>query len=485
MSDNNMITRRSFIRNSAKSAAGLIVGASMGAYAFQKGITKGKSPNDTIGIGIIGIGIRGKQLLSSIGFVHPERMKSQKLSVDVRSGVSEEFKLPPLELRGVSDVYTGALKYGMEIAEASGSKAIAYKDYREMLENKDIDAVIIATPDHWHSTMGIDAVNAGKDVYVEKCMTHTIQEAKDLVKAIKVNKRIFQLGHQGRQSEIYKKAREVVEQGTLGDITLVQTFTNRNDPNGAWQYDIPKDASPETVDWGKFLGKAPWREFDLKRIFRWRCYWDYGTGLSGDLLTHEWDAISYVLGVGIPHSSIASGGIYYFKDGREVPDVFQVVMEYPDRNLTVCYQATLANSFRRAQLIMGSDATMDLTGGLNVFVDRESKRYAEKIKSGELKLLNPMLAYQAQTGQKIEAITSATEKWTIDKGLLYTFTPEGQMVNTTMLHFKNFFECMKSRTLTVCNEDIGFEEAITAHMATQSYLQGRKIVWDPVREEII
>ncbi|NVM01718.1 MAG: Gfo/Idh/MocA family oxidoreductase, partial [Candidatus Helarchaeota archaeon] len=370
-------------------------------------------------------------------------------------------------------------------AEASGSRATVYEDHRKLLENKDIDVVIIATPDHWHAAQVIDAANAGKDIYVEKCMTHTIQEAKDLVKAVKVNKVIFQLGHQGRQSEIHKKAKEIVEQGMLGEITLVQTFTNRNRPTGAWQYDIPEDASPKNINWGRFLGKAPWREFDLKRIFRWRCYWDYGTGLSGDLLTHEWDGVNLIMGTGIPHSVVASGGIYYWKDGREVPDVFQVAMEYPDRDVTVTYNATLANSFRRGKLFFGSDATLDLTGGLNVFVDKNSKRYAEKIKSGELRLLNPLLAYQAQSGRKIEEITSATEKWTIDKGLLYTFTPEGRMVNTTMLHLKNFFDCMRSRTPTDCNEDIGFEEAISAHMATQSYLQGRKIVWDKVRKEIV
>ena len=296
----------------------------------------------------------------------------------------------------------------------------------------------------------------------------------------------MQLGHQARQDEIIKKAHEIVKKGLLGKITLAQTFTNRNTPEGAWQYPIPEDASPETVDWGKFLGKAPWREFDVNRVFRWRCFWDYGTGLSGDLLTHEWDNVSHILDIGIPHSPVSSGGVYFFKDGREVPDVFQVALEYPERDLAVTYNATLANSNRRAQLFMGTDATMDLTGGINLFEDRNSERYKDDKAKAELKdIISSMTAAQQEGRKKLEAITAATEKWTIDKGLLYTFTPEGKMINTTMIHMKNFLDCIVSRKKADCNEDIGYKESITAHMATQSYLQGRKIVWDPVREEIM
>jgi len=477
------ITRRNFLQKSVKNTAALVFGAGISTYYAKRGSILKNSPNDTIGLGIIGVGIRGKQLLSAIGLVHPEEAKrqSQRAADYYGPDVSEQVTLPKLELRGVSDVYKGSLKYGMDIAEASGSRATAYDDYRKMLENKDIDTVIISTPDHWHATMGIDAANAGKDIYIEKCMTHTIQEAKDLVKAVKINKRVLQLGHQGRQDEIYKKAKEYVENGTFGDITLVQTFTNRNSAKDAWQHRIPEDASPETVDWGKFLGKAPLRKFDLNRIYRWKCFWDYGTGISGYYLTDEWDAVNHIMGIGIPHSAIASGGVYYWKDGREVPDVFQVTLEYPERDLAVTYNATLAAYQNRGQLYYGSDAMMDLKGGINVFVDKYSKKYQKKVRYGEIRFLNPMLAYQKQ----IEEITSATEKWTIDTGLLYTFTPEEPMADTTMLHLKNFFDCMRSRKQTDCNEDIGFCEAITAHMATQSYLQGRKIVWDPIRKEIV
>ncbi|MFC1557809.1 Gfo/Idh/MocA family protein [candidate division KSB1 bacterium] len=484
MSEKSGISRRNFIKNTAKGTAGLVLGTGMASYASIMPLIK-RSPNNKIGIGIIGVGIRGKQLLSSIGYLHPDARISKTRHVAFQSGVSDEYKLPAIELRGICDVYDGALQYGKEIAENSKMKPTLYKEYRKMLESKDIDAVIIATPDHWHATMGIDAAKAGKDFYVEKCMTHTIQEAKDLVKAVKVNKVVMQLGHQGRQDEINKKAHEFVQKGLLGKITLVEAYTNRNTPRGAWQYDIPEDGSPKTVDWGKFQGKAPWREFDVNRVFRWRLFWDYGTGLSGDLLTHEWDNVSHILGTGIPHSAVASGGVYYFKDGRDVPDVFQVILEYPERDLTVSYHATLANSYNRGQLYMGTDATMNMTGGINIYPDRYSERYREKNKQLELRNALASLAAQAEGRKRLEAVTAATEKWTIDRGLLYTFTEDGKRIDTAMLHMKNFFECILSRQKADCNEDIGYQEAISAHMATQSYLQGRKIVWDPVREKIV
>lgn len=481
MSVKYKITRRNFLQRSAKTTAGLIFGAGISTYAVKRGSILQSSPNDTIGLGIIGVGIRGKQLLSAIGLLHPEELKRRSQMAEDDSDVSEKVVFPKLELRGISDIYKGSLKYGMEVAEAGGSRATEYEDYRKMLDNKDIDAVIIATPDHWHATMGIDAVNSGKDIYIEKCMTHTIQEAKELVKAVKANKRVLQLGHQGRQGETVKKAKEYVENDTFGNITLVQAFTNKNTANDAWQYPIPKDATEETVNWERFLGKAPTRKFDLNRVFRWRCFWDYGTGISGFYFTDEWDAINYIMGIGIPHSAIASGGIYYWKDGREVPDVFQVTLEYPERNLSVTYNATLSAFQNRGQLYYGTDARMDLSRNINVFVDKYSKKYQQKVRYGELRFLNPILAYQPE----IEAVTAATEKWTIDTGLLYSFIPAGPPVDPVMLHLKNFFDCMRSRKITDCNEDIGFCEAITAHMATQSYLKGRKIVWDPIKEDII
>lgn len=480
MSVRKSVSRRTFLRNSTVGAAGLVVassrvsGKSSSVLATAPAILTRRNPNDTIGLGIIGVGIRGKQLMRAAGFRHLH---------DPAPHVETKLQ-PALNLRflGACDLYDLYRDWGVQ---AAGSGAKPYRHYQDLLENKDIDAVIIATSDHWHAPIAVDAAEAGKDIYLEKCMTRTIREAKRIRRAVKANKRIFQLGHQGRHSDIHKKAKEIIEQGMLGNITLVETYTNRNSPNGAWVYDIPAEAGPHNIDWKQWTGKGPKRSFDLKRFFRWRCYWDYGTGLGGDMLTHEMDAINQIMGIGIPSTAIASGGIYFYKDGREVPDLYQVVYEYPERNLTVKYSATLANSWRRGKLFMGNDATMDLTDGVNVFVDRNSPQYQEKIKKGEIKLIDPLVAYQTGKGEKMEAVTSPTERWTIAKGLLYTYTPEGGVVNATYLHLKEWIECMRMRHPASCNEDVGFEEAITAHMSTLSFKRGRKIRWDAARERAI
>lgn len=435
-----------------------------------------RSPNNTVNIGVIGVGIRGKQLMGAAGFAQPDQLgRNERLGTDGQE---------PLNIRitGICDLYEPYLEWGVK---AAGGTAKSYKNYLEMLGAQDVDAVMIVTPDHWHAPIVMDAARAGKHVYVEKCFTHNIPETFEAVKTVKQNKVVLQLGHQGRSSDIHARAKEIVDKGLLGKVTLIQTFTNRNNPNGAWVYDIPKEAGPRNIDWEQFTGKGPKRELDLKRFFRWRCYWDYGTGLSGDLLTHEWDAVDMVMNLGIPASAVASGGIYYYKDGREVPDLFQVTYEYPDRDLTVIYNATLANAWRRGKLFMGSDATMDLTNGVMVYADRNSQRYGEKIQSGEIEVERPIVSYMQGAGRRLEAVTSPTQQWTIEKGLLYSFTRRGGVVNTAYLHIKNWLEAIREGTRANCNEDVAFNEAITAHMATLSFKEGRRVRWDAARQEVV
>ena len=155
-----------------------------------------------------------------------------------------------------------------------------YKTYQELCAAPDVDAVIIAAPDHWHGPMTIEAAKNGKHVYCEKPMTWTVDETYEVRRVVKENKVVFQLGHQGRQTDSYIKAQEAIEKGILGPITLIEVTTNRNDPNGAWVYDIPPSGNQQTIDWKQFIGQAPWHEFSLERFFRWRCWWDYSTGLS-------------------------------------------------------------------------------------------------------------------------------------------------------------------------------------------------------------
>jgi len=457
-----------------------------------------KKSKELVRLGIIGFGSRGESLVHAAGFAHPdwiERRKKQAKENKLNKGL-ETFLLQEdlnVVLSGVCDVFDVRAERGIatslnDIRPGGGSGLLKgakrYIHYQDLLQSNDIDAVIIATPDHWHAQMTIDAVNAGKHVYCEKCMTRTVDETFKMTEAVKKSGKVFQLGHQGRQQESYIKAKQIVEKNILGKITLVETTTNRNSPNGAWVYDIHEEGSPETIDWEQFQGPAPHKvPFSLERFFRWRCWFDYGTGLSGDLLSHEYDAANQILELGIPKSVVASGGIYFFQDGRDVPDVFQTVYEYPDRDLTLVYSATLANGRNRGKIFMGHDASMEVGYSLTVTADWESTRYKEKIMNKIINTSLPLFTYRP--GLKgIDTVTSATERYFATRGLMYTMRG-GRPVNATHLHIKEWLDCIRNGGQPSCNIDRGFEEAITCHMATISYLEDRKVKWDPVNKKIV
>lgn len=469
------------------------------------------SANDTINIGIVGCGGRGKSLMRSCGFYPPEDGEPRGL---------EGTEPLNLKLTAVCDLFQPSIDWAVK---ASGGTAKVYRTYQEMFDKSDIDAVVIATSDHYHAPVAIAAARAGKHIYVEKCMTKTIKEAFEVREAVKKAGVVLQLGHQNRNSNRYDSAMEVIDKGMLGHVSLIQCYTNRNSRNGAWVYDIPKEhgpmnapSGPRNVDWEQYVVNTIKRPYEPNRFFRWRCFWDYGTGLSGDLLTHELDVINMVMNLGIPATAVASGGVYHHKEyvtmmtaegepldsdepvpegaiprpdvpvlRRDVPDVFQVVYEWPDRDLTVVYNATLSNNWGRAQIYLGSEATMDLTNGVDVFADPRSKRYADWLKSGKVRPDEPMLSYRNVAGKGIEAITAATAQWTVAKGLLYTYRG-GRMVSTSYLHLKNWTDHIRdNNTDTICNIDDGFQEAITAHMATYSYLKGTRVRWDAENERVL
>ena len=393
---------------------------------------------------------------------------------------------------GVCDIFdtygkmareTGANIYREGSDGRMADKPKHYSNYRELCAAPDIDAVIIATPDHWHGPMTIEAARNGKHVYCEKPMTWTVPETYEVVKAVKENNIVFQLGHQGRQTESYIKAKEAIDKDLLGKINLIEVTTNRNDPNGAWVYPIHPDANPDTIDWEQFIGPAPQHEFSLERFFRWRCWWDYSTGLSGDLLTHEYDAMNQILGLGIPHSAVSSGGIYFYKDGRTVPDVLHTVLEYPGRDLTLMYSATLASQRHRGKVIMGHDASMEINQTLVVKADPASTRYREQIQKGIIDPSLPIYTY-VPGSKRVDAVTSATEQYFAGRGLLYTYRG-GKRMDTTHLHIREWLDAIRTGSTPSCHIDAGFEEAITAHMGTTAYHEGRKVYWDAEKQKII
>ncbi|MGH9200806.1 MAG: Gfo/Idh/MocA family protein, partial [Vicinamibacterales bacterium] len=248
-----------------------------------------------------------------------ERIQVATFGVGIQglSDTRTALRVPGVELVAVADVYDGRLTLAKE---TWGDHIFASRDYREVLARPDVDAVIIATPDHWHARMAIDAMKAGKDVYVEKPIVQDIEEGPPVIETERQTKRIVQVGSQRVSSMVYAKARELFRAGAIGELNLVEAWINRNSANGAWQYSIPPDASPATIDWDRFLGSAPKRAFEPTRLFRWRNYRDYGTGIPGDLFVHLFTGIHFVLDSLGPTRVMATGGLRHWRDGRDVPD---------------------------------------------------------------------------------------------------------------------------------------------------------------------
>ncbi len=455
------------------------------------------SPGNKLRIGFIGFGSRGSSIARSAGFAHPAFIENlqkdaQSNPDDKRYQTFMEQEDLNIEFTGVCDVFnTHANKGSIALAnlsrqtqaipEKSGIKQ--YSDFHELIQSPDIDAVIIATPDHWHAEMIIEAAKAGKHVYCEKCMTNQLSEAYEVRKAVVENGIVFQLGHQNRQSASYIKASNLLANNVLGPINLIETSTNRNSPDGAWVYEIPPEAIAENIDWERFIKPGSLTPFSAEKFFRWRCFWEFGSGLAGDMLTHEYDCINQVLQLGIPEKVTASGGIYYWKDGREVPDVLNVLMEYPARDLALMYSASLSSAHQRPRQIMGQDAVMELGGEILVKAEANSKQYKSLLESGKITTETPFIQWQPGL-QNIDAITSPTQKYFASRGLIYTMH-EGKMADTTFLHVREWLEAIRKGGETSCNIQQGFQEAITAHMAGISYRENRIVKWDAENECIV
>ncbi len=447
-------------------------------------------------LGIIGTGGRGIYLMRSAGFIESELIDewteaARQNKQDNRIEIYQQQEDLNVQITGICDVFTVHRDRGLDASAnlyrtgKQGKKstpAKVYNHYKDLLKDPEIDAVIIATPDHWHAPMIIEAAKAGKHIYVEKPLSMTVEETYEIEKAVLENNVVLQLGHQNRQIESHNKAREVIKRNLLGKITLIETFTNRNDPHGAWVYDIHPETSPETVDWQQFLGPAPYHPFSKERFFRWRCWWDYGTGLTGDLFTHEFDAVNQVMDLGIPHSAMASGGIFFFKDGRTVPDVMNVSYEYPDRDLILTYTATQANSKHRKKTFYGHDGYMELDMNLVAYADRDSTQYRNAIYDGVIPTDRPIITHTPGR-DGIDAISSPTEQYFASRGLLFTYQG-GRRVDTTHLHIKEWLNGIRHGTKVSCGMQESIEEAISAHLGTVSYREGKKTFWNPDKKRI-
>ena len=445
---------------------------------------------DPIRVGVIGYGGRGQHLVRVLGFANNAWLEAYKDNKGVMQAFNDQENLN-VRLTGVCDVFD----INAEHATSSFSECKRYRHHEEMLESPDIDAVIIATPDHWHAPIAIKALEAGKHVYVEKPMTHTVEETYALRDAVLKSGKVLQVGHQHRQTQSFITAKDIIKKKVLGHVSLVEINTNRNSDGGAWQYHIHEKASPETIDWDQFLGPAPKVPFNKEHFFRWRKWWAYGSGLAGDLMTHDYDRVNCVLEMGMPKSITMSGGIYTHNDGRNVPDVIHVNMEYPEfstgssrdpgieKGMTLVYSATLGNRYPRPTLLMGHDATLELGNTLRVYADPASTRYKEMISDRLIDPSVPIYTYDPSLDDA-DGVTSATAKYFADKGLLWTYR-DGKRVDSAHLHLKEWLNAIRNGTPVSCGIKEGFEEAMTAHMASISWKIGQRIDWDESTERLV
>ncbi|MGH9341277.1 MAG: Gfo/Idh/MocA family oxidoreductase [Acidobacteriota bacterium] len=443
------MNRREFMKQSTLAGAT----AALGPNVLGKPSAGRVAPNDRITIGVIGSGARAQQLMEAA------------------------LTLPQAEIVAVSDVYTGRA----ERAKArTGGRATIYKDYHEILQNKDIDTVFIGTPDHWHKQMAMEALQAGKDIYLEKPMTYSVDEGLEIMDAVKKTGRILQVGSQGMSTATQQMAREMVKAGKLGQITMIRASYNRNSASGAWIYPIPPDANEKTVDWKAFLGPAPDRPFDLERFFRWRCYWDYSGGIATDLFVHLVTSIHYIMDAKMPQSVTATGELYRWKESREVPDTINGILVYPEEGFTVNLSSTFNNqsSSESGFEVLGTEGSIAFRGGSLTFADEnvyEDNRWVVASWDEELEQ-----AYY--NDPKIEAIeTPSTWEPQMKEGSR-VWTEWGK--DATITHIQYFLEAVESRKPPVQDALMGHRAASCAHMVNQSLREMKTFHWDAAREKV-
>jgi predicted dehydrogenase len=387
------------------------------------------------------------------------------------------LKVPGVELVAVADCYDGRLKRAKEVYCDS---VVTTRDYKEILARPDVDAVIIATPDHWHSRIAIEAMNAGKDVYVEKPMVHDVLEGLAMVEAQRKTGRILQVGSQRVSNIVYHKARELLSAGAIGELNMVEAWWNRNSAIGAWQYTIPPDASPQTMDWDRFLGPAPKRPFDAdatKRFFRWRNYDDYGTGVAGDLFVHLFTGVHFITGSLGPNRVMASGGLRYWKDGRDAADVLLGLFEYPKTPAHPEFTLSLKVNFAAGAggedgfRFVGPDGIMALgRDGITLTRRDPDKEPGYTIDTFPKAIQDSYLAeYRKKYPEQKKQLRSGREE---------KYQPP-QDYNETEAHTANFVEAVRTRTPVVEDAVFGLRAAGPALLCNASLREKRPVGWDP------
>ena len=441
------MTRRDFVRLGVGAA---VAGAAAKATLLEPAALAAQTAVDgrKIRFVMIGTGIRGCDLL--------------RAARQVPTGVCV----------GAADLYVTRYLSGKE---AYGADFPVTSDYRTLLDRKDVDAVFVATSDHHHRRVTLDAVAAGKDVYCEKPISHSVADGVAMVEAVQSGKRIFQAGSQRVSSILNKKAGEIYKSGRMGEVHQIDAHINRNSPGGAWTYPIPPDASPETMDWKGFLVDAPDRPFDPKRFFRWRCFEDYGSGLGGDLFVHLLSGILGITGMNtVASRAYSSGGLYHYKDGRDFPDMLETLYDFPEMQVHLhCNQNN--NDGNDTISIYGSKGTMVVAGNTLTFTPQDVTPRFEAYGWGG------MTAAQKKQGQDEWNAAYPAPAPALGEVESYTL-PQGY--NETADHIANFFRAVVTREHVVEDEVFGNNAAIGCHLANYSYFHRTVATWGSASNSI-
>ncbi len=420
--------------------------------ALQAEPDKPVSANDHIQIALIGAGWRGQL------------------------DTGEAIQVPGVKLVAVADCYDGRLQHSKELW---GEDVFTTRDYNEILARKDIDAVIVGTPDHWHMKAATDAMKAGKDVYCEKPMIHLYSDGPAMIETSKSTGRILQVGSQRVSSILYAKAKELLASGAIGQLNMVQAHWDRNSTMGAWSYTIPLDASTETCDWPRFEGTAPKIPWNPEHFFQWRKWKAYGSGVAGDLFVHLFSGTHFITGSHGPTRGMATGGLRFWKDGRDVPDVMLGLFDY-DLGFNLALRVNFVDGGEESEglTFTGSEGTMQI-GENYVSVTRVPRETEPGLAIG-----NYSDAMQKQLTEEYR------KKYPIKHpdgpppaGFEKYVAPEGY--SDTYDHFKNFFASVRSRKPVVEDATFGFRAAGAALLSNMSIDKGQVINWDPEAMKVV
>lgn len=459
-------SRRKFIRNLGGTAL-LLSAAPLSGFASTNELEehiirydKKISSNDKIRIAGIGMGIMGNADLDTA------------------------LKVPGVELVAACDLYSGRLE---RVKEKYGKDIFTTKDYREILNRKDIDAVVIATADLWHARIAIDAMNAGKAVYCEKPMVHKLSEGLEVISTHNKTGKTMQVGSQRVSSMVYRKAKEIYKSGAIGQLNCIEASFDRQDALGAWEYTMPTDGSPQTVDWDRYIAGTQKIPYDAKKFFWWRNYKDFGTGVAGDLFVHLLSGIHVLTDSKGPEKIFASGQLTYWKDERDVPDVMVAIMHYPQSKEHGPFQVMLRVNFvsgngdKGVTKFIGSEGVIEMTDN-GFIVTNSIMSKAPGIGGWDAFDTYPKAMQQELLKRYNEKYTKEEQQRPVKPGSKYT-APEGY--DEHFEHFTNFFEGVRTGKPVVEDPVFGFRACAPCLACNDSYFQKKIINWDPVNMKLI